>query len=185
MQTTLVVRMRNLLCMARVLANNFTAGSSPQDFDLSRNKSLRSLEFPARSIDGSRRTTSFLKYILSTITPSTCLKITLFYGEYHFHGVKSWRSGRPQLSKNQRKWEASGHHRRFEILREVHKVRDFQLDLCATVWGCFGEEPVRMLEEAIAEEELKGGFAEFPCKPSVSYNPQQFHRRLNSSIPPF
>ena len=171
--------------MAQVLVDNFAAGSSLRDFDLSRNKSLRTLQLPASTIDGSPGTTSFLKYVLSTITPSACLKIYLLHANLHFRGVGSWRSGWPQLSETEREQEASRHHRRFEILREVHKVRGFQLELRASVWGHFGEEPVRMLEEAIAEERAKGGFDEFPCKPSVVYNPQQFYRGLPRSFRSF
>jgi len=168
--------------MPQVLADNSTAGSSLQDFDLSRSKSLCILQFPAPSIDGSPGTTSFLKYVLSTIAPSVCLKIGLFHGDPHFRGVGSWRSGWPQLSKAEKENGAWWYHRRFEILREVHKVRGFQLELCASVWGHFREEPVRMLEEAIAEERAKGGFDEFPCKPSVVYNPQQFYLGLYRSF---
>jgi len=171
--------------MAQVLANDFAARSSPQDFDLSRNKLLRTLQLPASSIDASPGATSFLKQVLLTITPSTCLKICLFHGDTHFRGVGSWQSGWPQLSKDEREEEASRYHRRFEILREVHKVRGFQLELCASVWGHFGEEPVRMLEEAIAEERAKGGFDEFFCEPSVVYNPQQFRQGLHRSFVTF
>jgi len=176
---------RTLLRIAQALADNSTAGPSLQDFDLSRSKSLRILQFPASSIDASPGATSFLKYVLSTIAPSVCLKIYLFHGDTHFRGVGSWRLGWPQLSKAERENEAWWYRRRFEILREVHKVRDFQLELCANVWGHFGEEPVRMLEEAIAEERGKGGFDEFPCKPSVVYIPQQFYMGLSRSFVTF
>ena len=60
------------------------------------------------------------------------------------------------------------------MLHEVYEVRSFQLVLRASVWGRVGEEPVRMLEEVIAEEEARGGFDEFPCEPSVTYKPQEF-----------
>jgi len=165
--------------MTQVLANNLAASSYLQDFDLSRNRSLHTLEFPASTIDGSSGTTSVLKHVLSTVSPSTCLKICLFHGDYHFHGEKSWYS---QLSNAERKREASEHHLRFEVLHEMHKVRGFRLELCASAWGYFGEEPVRMLEEAIAEERAKGGFDEFPCKSLVVYDPQQFHQGLHRSF---
>ena len=103
--------------------------------------------------------------MLSTITPSTFLEICLLHGDY-----SDW----PQLSKADREEEVSQYQRRFEVLRELHKVRGFRLVLCAGVWGRAGEEPVRMLEGAIAEEKAKGGFDEFPCQPSVVYNPQEF-----------
>ena len=123
--------------------------------------------------------------MLSTITSSAYLKICLFHGDYHFRGVGSWRSGWPQLSKAEREEEASQYHLRFGVLREVHQVRGFQLELCASVWGHFGEESVGMLEEAIAEEKAKGGFDEFPCKPSVRYFPQQFYQGVHRSFASF
>ena len=171
--------------MEQAPANNFAAGSSPQDFDLSQNKSLRILQLPALSIDGSPGTTSFLKHVLSTVTSSACLKLRILHGDHHFRGKGSRRKGWPQLSEAEREKEASQHHLRFEVLREVHKVRGFRLELCAVVWGYFGEEPVRMLEEAIAKEKAKGGFDEFPCKPSVLYYPQQFRQGLPRSFSSF
>ena len=153
--------------MTQALVNNFAAGSSLQDFDLSRNKSLRKLELQASSIDGSPGITSFLKHLLSTITSSAFLTIYLFHGEYYFRGITFGRSDWPQLSNAERENEVSRYHRRFEVLREMHKVRTFQLKLGVTAWGRFGEGPVRLLEEAIAEERAEGGFDEFPCKPSV------------------
>ena len=137
------------------------------------------------SVDGLPGATCFLKHVLSTIAPSTCLKICLLHGDPYFHGVRSWRSRWPRLSKTKRKKEVLQYHLRFEVLREMHKVRSFQLVLCASVWGYFGEEPVRMLEEIIAEERARGGFDEFPCKPSAFYNPQQFYQGSHRSFPSF
>ena len=168
-----------------MLANNFAATSSPQDFDLSQNKSLHTIHLSASSIDGSPGTAPFLKHVLSTVTPSTYLKICLFHGDHHFYGVESWRSAWPHLSKVEREKGPSRYHRRFEILRKVYKVRSFQLELCASTWGYLGEDPVRMLEEAIDEEKVKGGFDEFPCKASVLYNPQQFCQGLHYSFVTF
>jgi len=171
--------------MASVLANDFTAKSFLRDFDLSRNKSPCTLQFPASTINGSPGTTSFLEHVLSTVTPVVHLKIRLFHGDLHFCGVGSWRSGWPRLSEAEREMKASQYHLQFEVLRKVHKVRSFQLELRVSVWGHFGEESVRMLEEAIAKEKAKGGFDEFPCKPSVVYTPQQFYQGLHRSFPSF
>ena len=77
------------------------------------------------------------------------------------------------------------HHRRFEILREVHKVRGIQLELRASVLGLFWGGTGAMSEESIAEEKVKGGFDEFPCKPPVLYNPQQFYRGSHRSFVTF
>jgi len=52
-------------------------------------------------------------------------------------------------------------------------VRNFQLELCASIWGSAGEESVQILEEAIAKERAENGFHEFLHDPFVGYNPQR------------
>ena len=61
----------------------------------------------------------------------------------------------------------------FAVFREAYKVRDFRLRLCVNIWGSAGEEPVRILEDAIAEEKAKNGFRDFRYCPCVVYNPQR------------
>ena len=61
--------------------------------------------------------------------------------------------------------EASRYHRVFQVFREVHKVRDFQLVLQANVWGCVGEYHVRALEQAVAEEKARKGFEDSLSEP--------------------
>ena len=61
----------------------------------------------------------------------------------------------------------------FKVFREACKVRNFQLELCASTWGSAGEGSVQILEEAIAEERAENGFHEFLRDPFVEYNPQR------------
>ena len=61
-------------------------------------------------------------------------------------------------------------------------MRGFQLVLRTSIWGHIGEEPVRMLEEAIAEENAKGGFDRLPCELSVVYNPREFREGSHRSF---
>ena len=69
----------------RVLANKFTVKSSLGDFDLSRNKSLRTLETTARSVDGALggdspdTASTLLEHALSTITPPTFFRIIVVF----------------------------------------------------------------------------------------------------------
>ena len=63
------------------------------------------------------------------------------------------------------------HHRRFEVLREAHKVRDFQLVLCARVWGPVVDYSVRMLKEAVAEEKARNRFGDFLPEPLIIAEP--------------
>ena len=60
-----------------------------------------------------------------------------------------------KLSQAERVEEVLYHLKLFGVLHEVRKVRDFQLELCANIWGSVGEEPVRILEGAVAEEEAR------------------------------
>lgn len=154
------------LKVVRVLTNDFTGGYSLLDLDLSQHKYEYVL---ASSLDrtptnGCPDTTTFLKHVLSTIPPSTSLDATVTYADYDLPG-RSSHSFWPQLSQVVRVEETTQHHRLFEVLHEVHKVRSFRLTLYASVFGCRGETLVRRLEEAVAEEDLKGGFDESFCKP--------------------
>ena len=159
-------------------ADSFTARSSLQSFDLSRNKSLRALQVPARSVDRASRGDSpdtalnFLKYVLSTIASAAFFELVVLYWDYDFRGVQRaqhsvWPHIR-ELSQAERAEETSRHHKRFELLREVHNVRGFQLVLCADVWGPNGEYSVRMLRQAVAHEKMRDGFYEFSSDPSVT-----------------
>ena len=161
-------------------ADYFAAGFFPHDFDLSRNQSLRTLQVTARDINrvfrfGSQGTASLLIYALSTITSPSFSEVVVRYRWDDFPGVESWRHpDRPplrELSQDERAAEAFRHRRRFGLLREVHKVRDFQLVLDVSVWGTVGEYSVQRLKEVLAEEKARGGFDEFLSEPLVTYHP--------------
>ena len=160
----------------QVLANDFTAESSLQDFDLSRIESLRTLQIPWFSIDrasrnGSPNASRFLKHVLSTITSSAFSMIVVLYGDRNFCGVESEKAE-----------EVSRHRRIFEVFREAHEVRGFRLKLCASAWGSAGEESARILEEAIAEERAENGFDDFLCDPFVGYNPRRSRFSRNAYV---
>jgi len=155
----------------KALTDNFAGGLSLQDFDLSRNKSLRTLELTAAAIgtlsdDSTCTALSRLKYALSTVTSAAFFEVRVYFTEYDFCGVEHWpNTDQPpfrEASQAERTEETALHHRRFESFREVHKVRSFQLVLCAYVCAPVGEYSVRMLKEAVAEEKAKrGGFTIF------------------------
>ena len=165
----------------QVQANDFTARYSIRNFDLSRNESLRTLKIPASPIDHPlgdvSHTGTFLKHILSTITSPSFSEVVVLYRDRDFPGAESWSSGQPpfrhESSKAERAGEAAGHCWGFEVLREVQKVRPLQLVLCASIWGCVGEHPVQLLEEAVAEEKAKGLFGNGFSDPIVVYSPRR------------
>ena len=161
----------------QALVNSSAAtGSSLRDFDLSNNKSLRKLQISASSIGLTRAgppDATFLKHLLSTITSPATLKVIVVYSDNDFYGIDTLHTNWPYLrepSRAEREDEASRHRSRFEALRDAHKVRAFRLVLCAHVWGCVGDSyPVRMLEEAVAQEKNKRGFDDFSSDPLVIY----------------
>ena len=148
----------------QVLTNDFAAIPSLQDLSLSQNKSLREIHIPASSITSQDTTFSFLKHVLSTVAPLRFLKIVVLYWDCDLRPYS-------QMSQAEINQEASRHHERFALLREVHKVRDFRLTLSASVSGALGEYPAQILERAVAEEKAKNGFDEIFPVPSVLYYP--------------
>jgi len=119
-----------------------------------------------------------LSHALSTSTSTTYLNVVVIYLDHDFRGINP--PGHPdqlnlrEMSEADTEEETSRHSRRFEVLREVHKVRGFQLVLCAQVWDPVGEYSVRMLKAAVADERAKGGFDDFRLDPFVTYCPQRF-----------
>jgi hypothetical protein len=162
------------------LANDFVAKSSLKDFDLSRNKSLQTLRVQANFTDHASSdglpdpTSGFLKHVLSTITSSEFSVIIIIYRDCHFRGIEFDSSRRAffrELSQAERVEEVARHRRWFGAFREAHKVRGSKLGLCVCTRGSVGEEPVRILEEAIAEEKAEGGFNDFLFNPYAVYWP--------------
>jgi hypothetical protein len=154
----------------QMLADDFTAISSLRDFDLSRNKSLRTLEVRARYLFGTR----LLEYALSTITSLVFSEVIAVYRDLDFSGVDwEWSNQalRPQ-SPAQRAKEASLHERQLKLFQAIHKVRDFQLVLCADVWDGVKGYTTLVLKRAVAAEKAKGGFDGVFPEPLVVYSPR-------------
>ena len=166
---------------APISANGFAATSSILDFDLSRMKSLRTIQVRAWSIDRALKdgsldaASNLLKHALSTIRAPSFFEVVVLYRWDDFRGVGSWKNpDQPPLRKMspaEKAEESLRHRRQFEVLRLVRNVRDFQLVLRAGVWDPVGEYSVRMLKEAIEEEKARGGFDEFLSQPFVDYHP--------------
>jgi len=159
----------------RIEANDFAVESSPQDFNLSRNKSLRTFEVTARYT--SLATASSLNYALSTITSPVFSKVIVFYRDYDFMGV-SHCSGDPLptfhwVSPYQKKKALSRQRMRLQVFRGMHKVRDFELVLCADVWHHLGKHTMGELNRAVAVEKAENGFSDFSSEPLVTYSPRR------------
>ena len=183
------------LCLnnMEVLANDFTAKSYIRNFDLSRNKSLQTLEVGAGSVDralggGSLNpTSSLLKHMLSTITsPAFSEVIVIHYGcDFSRLRWASWSNifdPFRRMSQAERAEEALRHHMQFKLFCEAQKVRDFQFVLCADVWSDLAEYTMRVLREAVAAEKAKGLFDDFSSEPIVIHRPRTVSAEIRDEI---
>lgn len=113
---------------------------------------------------------SFLSTVLSTITSSRPLEVVVIYWESDVDRmICFWSkpiSVRPASSEMMTK-NALHHQRRFEQFREMHKVREFQLVLCADVLGCAVKDAVWLLETIVVAEKSKRGLDYLLCDPLV------------------
>ena len=147
-------------------ANNLAGSSSLRDFDLSRNKSLRTLEVRARYLSEMGP----LAYALSTIASPVFSEVTIIYRDVVLSGF---------LSPAEAAEELLSHHRRFEVFRAMRHVRDFQLVLCACVWDDVGEYSVRKLKQVLAEERAKMGCDHISPEPLVVRGPWEPRTRFD------
>jgi hypothetical protein len=170
--------------LRRFQANNLIVRSSLLDFDLSGHKSLQALEMQVDSVDkalwnGSLdRVSRFYKYVLSTIRSPGFSQVHVLYEVCDFQAVDSGRlypvPPLRRLSRDKEAEEASQHLNRFELLRRMHKVRDFQLELFAFVWESRRDYVMRLMKEAVAAEKARGGFDVFFPEPLVTFYPRSF-----------
>jgi hypothetical protein len=54
-------------------------------------------------------------------------------------------------------WENFHHARRFKVIGEMYRVREFRLVLCANVRECFAERAIQVLEGSVEVERKNGG----------------------------
>jgi len=106
--------------------------------------------------------------------------VVVVYRDYDFCGVLQplIRS----VSQADKASEAFQHHTQLGVFREIRKVRDFRLVLCADVWNDVGEYPVRVLEGAVAVEKAEGGFNEEFPEPLVIYRPRMYQTNLSQDL---
>ena len=121
-----------------------------QDFDLSRNKSLRTLEVLAPYILD--RKLGFFGHVLPTISSHVSLKVVIVYRDYDFPGL--------QPGSHPRAGGASCHRMQFCMFRKMHRIRNFRLELRADVWGGVEENAVQVLRRAVAAQNARRGFSD-------------------------
>jgi len=134
---------------------------NPSDFDLSRNRSLRTLEVAASTIVDEEP--GDLTHVFSTITSSVFSTVVIVYRDYDIRGIPSaWV---------RKAFSPIDHHKHFEVFRKLREVRGFQLVLCADVWDRVVGYAVRELELAVAVEWERMGFDDFFPEPLVISRP--------------
>lgn len=141
-------------------------------FDLSQNKSLRTLKTTAASIIYAGDTASdFLKTVLSTVTSPLPIDIVITYQDTDVDlTVWPWeRPYRVRSSLPEQMAENGIHHQeRFRVFSEMYRVRKFRLVLCANVLYFIAERAMRVLEGIVEVERRKGRLDYLPCKPVIT-----------------
>ena len=130
------------------------------------------------SLDGASR---LLKYTLSTIQSPGFSQVRLIYKQRDFHAGQTLQrfSGfyQPECYGPEPRGGTSWYRRRFEVFREAHGVRDFELVLVVYTLENSSEDMVGkedvvgMLKEDVAEEKLRGGFNDLFPEPSAIFIP--------------
>lgn len=103
---------------------------------------------------------NFLATVLSTITRPLPLDVIIVYDEIDLDRVPR---GPPEkiytteVSPKAKTKNVLHHQERFRLFREMYRVREFQLVLCADVHGCIDERAMRTLGDIVVAEKAKGG----------------------------
>ena len=140
-----------------------------RQFNLSRIKSLRTIETTAESITTAKdAAASSLSAILSTVTSPMLLDLVIVYWDSDVEGVNRHR----QISgiKSEPEYRAAcalRHQHWFKVFREVHEARDFQLVLCADVLDPMVKYATGMLDRLVGVEKMWGGLDYLAREPLV------------------
>ena len=134
---------------------------------------------PILSLGPPQSAARFYKYALSTIQSPTFYQVQAIYNERDLRALRVMRGPTKtyqivQLTQDEKASDESFHHERFQIFREMHEVRHFQLVLCIDFWEKCAEPLIRMLEEIAAAEKARGGFDDFFPEPVVSFSPRSY-----------
>jgi len=121
-------------------------------------------------------------HVLSTITSPVFSEVVAFYRDYNFIWARvctqaPWIPPQhyPPLGRRPQAEKEAGdpqHRKRFKVFYEMHKVRDFQLVLCADVWDPVEDYSMHMLKRVVANEKARGGFSDSFSEPLVIYRPR-------------
>ena len=138
-----------------------------QDFDLSRNKSLRTLETTSHSIDVSPRAASnFLRAVLSSIASPAPLDVVIIYRNRDFDTKRPcWlctTNPAPRPYSHFTEWGTDvaldhfyvNYESHFRLFRKMHSVRGFRLVFCLDVSDCVVWYALATLQGLLRREEF-------------------------------
>jgi len=163
-------------------------------YDLSRNKTLHTLEVPVEHIDYALREGSpgdaskILKYALSTIKSPEFSRVAVIHRQpdprtralrpplrffpeqaVPITRLESGGRGRRFPSAITRLGVEEEEHNRFALLRELHAVRDFQLVLRVDIRKNWEYYMVPLLNECVAAGRARGEFSDLFPEPLVTF----------------
>ena len=160
----------------RILTHRVPAWSSPEDINLSKNRSLRAIEITMLSIEFSMRhpltTASNFEGPFSTITSPVFSDVVIVFQDKDIPPTAYRRCG--IFPRYVEAIEARIRREAFRVLHDLHKVRDFKSVLCANVWGYLEDYAVRELERFVATEWRKAGGDNPSPEPLVTSRPRGF-----------
>ena len=140
-------------------------------FDLSRNKSLRTLETTAASITAEGAAPDFFTTVLSTVTSPLPLDVVIDYDDLDVDRML-WMGSpraftRPLTLEDIITKNVLGHEQRFKLFQEMYRVREFRLVLCADVCNDSVGLAVQTLERLVKAEKEKEGLGYLRCEPLI------------------
>jgi len=143
-----------------------------RDFNLSRNKSLQTLETIGESIGAAEGTASdFLMTVLSSVTSPVPVDV-IIYQDIDF-GVSSSHSPYNSIpirfcySPLKGKRDPWRYQQHLEVSHKVHNVRGFRLVHCADVSDCIVERAIKALERFVKAGKMKGGLSHSSYEPLI------------------
>ena len=147
-----------------------------QPFNLSRSRSLRTLETTAESITTAGDAASIsLTTALSTTTSPLSLDLVVVYRDLDIDGANPWynlpfcKSDPLRLPRSPDEMAADAlcHQDRFKVFREMYETREFRLVLCADVSDPMIKYATEMLECLVNAEKAKGRLDYLLCEPLI------------------
>ena len=118
---------------------------------------------------------SMLRRAFSTITSPVFAEVIVLFRDGDFPSMDYHLCGSPGYCPPPGPYfseVASNRRKVFEVLHEIHGIRDFKLVLCADVWGYLVERAVRQLKWAVANQWVERESDSLSPRPLVTSSPR-------------